>query len=215
MPTTFEALAVVIVAVVPGTLARAAWARGKTFEGPTSDAAALVQAIVLSLVIQAVLAPATFALFFDERNQLDRVGVRLVAWGFIAVIVVPVAGGYLVGLVSEWVARRETNASAPVRRRLVRDLAPVPPSAFDWLVGRGRVPDPGVIVVMFRDGSRLAGVYAEGAALVTSPQRQGLYLPVEISLDTDGEPTGQPLPHSMGLVIPDLTEVRSLRILSL
>ena len=220
MPPTFEALAVVLIAVVPGTVARAAWSRGKTYQRPSSDIGLVIQAIVLSLVIQAVLFPVTAWILYPYRTHLDAEPVRVAVWLFLTAILVPLVGGYVTGRIADALADEDTDGlvaeNSGWRRqwtRLRRDLRPMAPSAFDWLADR-RIPDPSVVVVTFNDGTIVGGLFAEGAVFSTSPQSQGMYLPVEVVLDGDGEPVG--VTHDRrGVLIPDLANVRNVRILPL
>jgi hypothetical protein len=215
MPGTIQGLALLIVAVVPGALARAAWSRGKTLQRPASETSQMIQAIAISLVIETALAPITVALLYDKRHNLDQYPLLVTAWAFTAAIVIPLVGGYLFGRVADALtlpAGAHPNAPGS---RLLRDLRPAAPSAFDWMASMGTIPDPSVIVVTFRDGKQVGGLFAEGAVLTTSPQTQGMLFPKEVVLDGSGEVTGQLVPHSHGLLVPDLTEVRAIRILDL
>lgn len=59
LPATLEALAVVLVALVPGYIAVTLWARSKTWERPPTDLTLILLAIIFSAVIQALLFPIT------------------------------------------------------------------------------------------------------------------------------------------------------------
>jgi hypothetical protein len=173
----------------------------------------VVHAVAVSLFLEALLAPATVALLYPYRGQLDRHPFRVVGWTFVVTVVMPLVGGCALGRVTDALTRDAAVNRLAKLRRLRMDLRPRPPSAFDWLVGTKYLPDPSIIVVVFRDGRRAAGLYAAGSWVPTSPQTQGLYLAPEMLLDSQGEPTGDVVPRSQGLLIPDLSDVQTVRIL--
>jgi len=49
VPTSQIALAILLLAIAPGYIAAAAWARSRTWKGPSSDLRTIIQALVLSL----------------------------------------------------------------------------------------------------------------------------------------------------------------------
>ncbi|HXA27623.1 MAG TPA: DUF6338 family protein [Candidatus Angelobacter sp.] len=211
MPGTFEALGVLVLAIVPGYLARSAWSRGKTFSRSTSDLTLVVQSIALSLVIQAALSPITFWLFYDVRDHLDEHPRRLAFWVVVGFVLVPLIGGYLTGKASDRVARAVGGQPDGWWRREARRLfLPEFPSIFDQVVVDD-LPDPSILVVEFADGHRVAGSYAKGASIITSPQRQGLRLLQEWDVDREGVPTVSQ-PTSAGIMIVGLEDVRTIHI---
>jgi hypothetical protein len=66
--------------------------------------------------------------------------------------------------------------------------------------------------VEFRDGRRVAGVFAEGSLALTSPEPHGLFLVSEWELNEAGDIVG-PLPDTGGVMILNTHDVRSVRIL--
>lgn len=203
----------VVLSVVPGFLALAAWSRGRAAQPPRSDARLVIHSVALSFVVQTFLAPVTLALIYPYRDHLDRHSIQVVGWTFVAAVAVPTLGGYVLGCIAEALTRDAAIDPTTPLRRFRADLRPRPPTAFDWLVETSGLPDPSIVVVTFRDGRRVAGLNAVGACLTRSPQLQGMFLPVEMQLDERGEPTGRSVANSLGVLVPDLTDVRSIRLI--
>jgi hypothetical protein len=68
------------------------------------------------------------------------------------------------------------------------------------------------LIVEFKDGAQVAGVYAAGSTSLTSPEPHGLFLEVEWEIDEMGNVANE-LPGSRGIMIPRADDVRSIRIL--
>lgn len=210
MPTSFAALTIALLAVVPGYLARMAWSRGKTFSLPATDLTVLVQSIAASLVLQVLLAPVTIPVLYAIGDRLAAYPWRVAGWAVLAVVIAPLVGGYCFGQV--------TDAMRPGRRltwlpsTLRRDLSPPAPSIWDHVHLHGLLPHLCLLVIEFRDGRRLAGAFGSGSEALTSPQRQGVFLVEEWAVGEDGLPT-EPIPNSGGVVVTDLDEARGVRIL--
>jgi hypothetical protein len=205
-----EALAVVLLAVVPGYLARTAWSRGKTFSPPTTDLTVVVQSIVASVVLQVILGPLTIALLWSVRDNVADYPWRVVLWAMTAVIVVPLFGGYLWGRVIEW-TQVPARGLGWLPQRLRKDLAPMAPTIWDDVHGESILPDPSLLVLELADGRVVAGQWAKGAKAMTSPQQHGRYLTAQWAVDELGMPT-EPMQPDTGLMITDVTQARLIRV---
>jgi hypothetical protein len=202
MPATFEALAVLLFAVVPGYLAIAAWSRAKTWAGLNTDIDTIVKSVAVSLAIQVAFSPITILWLYRywRAGTLEAHPGDVAAWLFMVVLIVPLVGGTLAGLLSDGFFT------------FLPGLAPVAPSAWDAFFDQREMPASGFIVVEFEDGKRVGGGWGIGSYAITSPQRQGLVLAVEWELDEDGHPV-RPTPDSAGLLIPDASRIRYARML--
>jgi hypothetical protein len=203
MPTTAEALAVVLLSIVPGYLARTAWARGKTFRLPTSDLTVIVQSIAASLVIQIVLSPLTITWILSVDNELGSHPWRVAGWA-VAMLIVSVAGGFLFGVIS--------NSFVFIRPLwLRRALTPALPTMWDIAHIEGKIPKLSLLVVEYSDGRRVAGAFAGKSAATTSPERHGLYLEEEWDVGADGVPT-TPVANTGGVVMAEMADVRCVHV---
>ena len=59
IPTTQVALVILLLAIAPGYILVGTWARSRTWRGPSGDFRTLLQALVLSAIVQAVMSPLT------------------------------------------------------------------------------------------------------------------------------------------------------------
>lgn len=212
-PTTFDALAIILLAVVPGFIATSFWARARTWKGRSTDFITVLQSVSVSVVIQLLMAPATLYWLYPVHTALDRHPDLVAKWLFCAVLVVPIAGGMVVGLVMDrmadpqgWFRRTRFGASFVQRFDIGRT-----PTMWDWLF-KTDIPDGAYLVVEFNDGKRVAGEYVAPARAQTSPDAQGLYLRNEWILDADGD-LYEKLPGSAGVMIPSNDNIRLIRVL--
>jgi len=214
VPTSQVALGILLVAIAPGYITVAAWARARTWKGPSSDLRTIIQALVLSAVVQAVVAPLTVFWILPVRTSLASHPWRITVWIVLSVIVVPV----VLGLGAARVTDKLFDPSAiVVKGRFAEWLnrivpATTPPTVWDWLFKADRFPESGFLVVDFDDGTRVAGAFAKDSMVLTSPEVHGIYLEREWTLDEDGDVQGE-LPGTGGLLIPSTDNVRWVRIL--
>lgn len=211
-PATFEALAILALAIAPGFLATSAWARAKTWKGPSGDLRTIIQALVISVVIQVVVSPLTLVWIYPKRNHLDQFPERIAVWLLVVVIIVPVVGGLLAGWITDTLSLVAAGDVTGWRRALAKvQPLPVSPSVWDWVFVRNP-PNGRFLVFEFKDGSSVAGVFSEGSLALTSPEPQGIFLASEWLLDGHGDITGE-RPDTKGVLIPDISQLRSMRIL--
>jgi hypothetical protein len=204
MPATAEALTVVLLAIVPGYLARAAWSRWpKTYSPPTTDLAVVIQSIAASVVIQLLVSPLTIVMIVSTYRDLGAQPWRVVIW-ITATLVVSVVAGFAFGKI--------TNSLPSIGTEWIRlALSPTPPTIWDISQFDGAIPDLCLLVIEYSDGRRLAGAFADRSKAVTSPQRHGLFLEQEWHVDQDGIPT-EPIENSGGIDLLDLSEVRVVHV---
>jgi len=219
LPATLEALAVVLVAVVPGYIAVTLWARTKTWERPATDLTLILLAIIFSAVIQALLFWMTVPWLWPIRDELIKHPWRVGLWAIVVLILLPAVGGIYAGRLSDlfFGARRQFLPTdlAGWRRELlppVTELLPqVLPTAWDrfllWHIPRGHI-----LIVTLDDGKRIAGSYYQGSFAMTSPQKQGIFLNREWTLDEKGE-LGRPIARSRGVLIPTIDSIKDIRVM--
>ena len=212
-PATFQALAVLLLAIVPGFLATSAWARTKTWKGRGTDFSTVLQSISTSLVIQILAAPLTIESLYSVRSHLELHPLRVALWLAIVVLVLPLAGGVFVGWIGDTIFDPGAMGFRGRFRVVVAKVWPPapPPTIWDWLF-TSNVPDRCFLVVEFTDGHRIAGVFARGSTALTSPEPPGLFLGEEWSVDSQGNLIAE-VPGSAGVMIRDATTIRSVRIL--
>lgn len=201
MPSNLDAIAALLLAIVPGFLASSAWARARTWKGHSGDLRTILQSLAGSLVVQVVASPLTIGWLFPHRHELERFPERIAAWLALVVLVLPVALGFGIA----WLVHEARGRDLPVFRW--REW----PSAWDWMMTMCP-PSDRFVMVEFKNGRKVAGYFAAGAQAITSPDRHGIYLSPQWQLDEDDEFV-RPIPGSDGLLIPDLDEVLLVRVL--
>lgn len=213
-PADVEGIWAVLLAIVPGFLATTVWARAKTWRGPIGDLRTILHSLALSAAIQVVVAPLTIALVVPHRTDLqDHLGSVLL-WAAITVIVVPIGGGVLAGWMSDRIFNPRSLTSTGVLRSWLSRIWPPapPPTMWDWLF-TSTVPHGKFIVIEFEDGTRKAGVFANGSVALTSPEPHGLFLVSEWEMDEDGNVVSE-IPGTAGITILDTSKVRAIQILN-
>ncbi|HEX6349154.1 MAG TPA: DUF6338 family protein [Candidatus Dormibacteraeota bacterium] len=212
IPTTTTALGFLMLAVAPGYLTMYFWSRNKTWQGLPADLQLIVQTLVISAVIQVLLLPVTLLVLYPVRSQLELHPLRLATWFTLVVLVVP----YVLGTISARVSDRlfPPGSSPPTGRwqrfaaLLIQPVAE--PSIWDWAVPGGRL-NGRFVVIEFQDGRFVGGTFSLGSFALTSPQKQGIFLNEEWVIDADGNFIG-PVPNSGGVLVTDMSAVRSVRV---
>jgi hypothetical protein len=220
MPTTWEALSVILLAVVPGFITTTMWARARTWKGYAGDLRVTLQSLALSAVIQVLLSPLTIHWIVPAipHPRMLRNEIHIAIWFALAVLVIPVVLGFAC-------ARGSDRLFRPIRRRGDREqlgwfrrsiawlieASPLPSVWDAWLADH--LPDEGIFVrVTFRDGHHVGGAFAASSQAFTSPERQGLFIEQEWVLDDAGN-LQEVVPGSLGMLIPSIDEVRAVSIL--
>jgi hypothetical protein len=202
MISTFQALAGVVLALLPGAAYTFAYERvAGPFGISLSDR--LIRFLAASAVFHAVLAGPELLLYrhFVVTGRLGRGDVNwlLVAAVALAYMAVPTAAGTLVGL------GRQRNW------RGVRLLGDTPePRAWDYL---WRLGVPGVVRMKLKSGTWLAGVYGTTVSGRRSyaagyPESGDLYLSLQLRVDAvtgefarDDDDRPLPVPGGSGLLV--------------
>jgi len=220
-PGTFEGLFVILVAVVPGYIALALWARNKTWQVPPTDLKYLLLAIVVSAVIQLLeFLPLTSWWVWPVHDHLVDHPIRVAFWGLFALLLIPAIGGLYAGrLTSLWWGTLFWGKSPPSlrtregwRRVLFEDLfPPVPPSPWDKFFLEDTA-DGQFLVITFNDGSKVAGSYYGPAWVAMSPQTQGIFLAQEYTIK-DGQ-IGREITESKGVLVPVTSNIASVKVLA-
>jgi len=204
---------VILLTVVPGYLTVLWWSRSRTWRGFPADLHTVLQSLALSLVLQLVLLPFLLVEIYPVRDHLVDHPFRVAGWAFLGLFVLPYVLGTGAGKVSDFVF--PTGLRRPPsgwRRFIAWFVRPTPePSIWDWIVTAG-IMDGGFVVLEFDDGTKVAGTYARGGLAMTSPEKPGIYLSEEWAVDSAGNIYAQ-VPNTRGVVIPDVGQVRTIRIL--
>lgn len=143
-------------------------------------------------------------------GAVDQVAV----WSVLAVIVIPIALGLIAGAATDNLFDPAEDRISGKLATFVNRIAPAPaaPTIWDWLFIGDRLPKSGFVVLEFKDGARVAGAFAEKSMALTSPEPHGIFLEREWQLDHDGNIFCE-LPGTKGLLVPDASDVRWMRIL--
>src|SRR6184192_1398932 len=135
LPSNFQAVAAILLAIAPGFIATSVWSRARTWKGPSGDLRTALQSLALSGVVQLVLSPLTLWWLLPVRRHLLDHQVRVVIWLLLAVFVVPVGGGIAIGKLGDWLFGSSSSFSESRIGRAVGRIWPgaPPPSVWDWL----------------------------------------------------------------------------------
>jgi hypothetical protein len=214
VPSSWVALVIALLAVVPGFVASTLWARARTWRGPTGDLRTILQSLVLSAIIQVLLFPLTVAWMLPYRDTLvtDHPW-RSAIWLALAVLILPAVLGIGAARATDYLLPVTAPPTSQRVRRTVRWLVKpsAPPSAWDWLF-RDKPPNGKFVLLKFKDGSYIGGAYEENSGAATSPEPHGLILGVEWVVNDVGDFI-EPIPSSHGVLIPLTDEIRWVRIL--
>lgn len=218
VPTTYEALGIILLAIVPGYIATTFWSRAKTWKGRSTDLLTVLHSLAVSVVIQVVVSPLTLLWIAPEYNELLKHEWDIAVWLTLVVLIVPVVGGSGYARVVEWLSSHSVEwenvflvgglIKGP--KRFFGSVAP--PTIWDWTFDVSGMPDGAYLIVEFNDGKRVAGEYVVPARAQTSPDPPGLFLVAEWVLDDDGD-LYQRRPGSSGVMIPSTANIRLIRIL--
>ncbi|OBH18485.1 DUF6338 family protein [Mycolicibacter sinensis] len=207
MPSTFQALAVALLALLPGALYELAREQRSGRWG-LRGADQVFGLLAFSVVFQVAIAPLTYWLY--ARYVVTghfRVGRPVSGWLWAllcAYLVVPFVFGRFTALGHRY---RSGQLASTWERAVVRlvnlytDAAPAP-RAWDYLFSdRSR---KGWIILHLKDGSRVGGAW-NGSYAAGYPDDQDLYLSRQVALTADGRfrlgDDGQPHRRESGLLI--------------
>jgi Family of unknown function (DUF6338) len=196
VPSTVEALAVVVIALIPGALYTWAFERlvGRWGIG-FSDR--LFRFIGVSALLHALAAPVTYTLWRDFLREQAQPGLNdLPLWMWVVALLyvaVPSALGYLValGYQRQW---------KPIRAVLGSSSAP---TAWDAIFSGNPA---GWILMRLKSGAWVGGEYAEGSYAGGYPEPADLFLSKECPIDQESgnfilDRVGQPLANGYGILV--------------
>lgn len=134
IPPDATALAVVLLAIVPGSVATMFWARAKTWKGRSTDLATVLQSIVVSAVIQILASPLTLAMIYPYRDRLDRHEPLVALWLALVALAIPFVLGTLAARVSDALYDPESTIGSIWGGWVGRIVPPATaPTVWDWL----------------------------------------------------------------------------------
>jgi Family of unknown function (DUF6338) len=199
MPETFQALAVLVLALLPGALYVWAFERQAGAWGARLTDRVL-RFVEVSAILHALFAPLTYWLWitFIRSGRLSTGDVPLWLWVFPVLYVgMPILGGSLVGMGT----RRNAYWT-----KLFTGPEPAP-RAWDHLFGAR--PD-GWVLLRMKSGAWIGGAYARIDANRTSyaagyPEDQDLYLVQRADVDSSGQfvygDDGRPVLRGSGILV--------------
>ena len=216
VPDTVEAVAIALIALVPGYIATSVWSRARiNRHAPVSDLRTVLQSLVFTAIIQILLTPLTLELVYPIRSEPLSHPRRLALWAVITLLIAPAVIGQLAARVADALFPPDPMLWSPNTRgwrrlpwALIRHGSP--PTIWDT-VAAADVFDGHFVVIQFKDGKRVGGAFGQGSAAMTSPEPHGIFLSREWILDQDGDLFAE-VPGSRGLMVPTLDEVLWIRI---
>lgn len=213
LPATYQALGILLLAIVPGYVATTFWARARTWKGHTTDLLTVLQSLAVSVIIQISLSWLTLWWLYPFRASLDQHPWHVAGWVALVTLFVPVIGGSLAGWLNNKMA--DPNGAFTQSGFGKRFAKAFPwagsPTIWDWTF-QSKILDGRFVIIEFEDGKRVAGVHGEGGMAITSPEPPGLFLPQEWVLDEVGN-IDAPLSGSAGVMIPNTAKIRLVRVL--
>jgi Family of unknown function (DUF6338) len=231
VPSTFEAVVILLLAIAPGFIAIATWARAKTWKGFGGDLDTVLRSLVASLLVQVPMFPV--ALWWGLFPNYQAVGSRagaLFVWLLLTAVIVPVGGGLLLGaLYDHFLAplSREPEDGRQALRiplkimgrgpvislppALAALLAPKPPAGWDRFVLQ-HLPEGAFLVLYLADGTQVGGTWEHGSFAMTSPADPSIFLPREWIVDGGGRFAGF-VDDTHGVFVPDAATIRRIRVL--
>lgn len=197
MPSaTLEALAVLVLALLPGALYTWAFERSVGRWGiGFSDR--LFRFIGISAFLHALAAPATYAIWRDYLREDAQPGLNNLPgwmWGAaLLYVAVPSALGYLVafGYQRQWKPIRAVMGSS------------APPTAWDAIFSGNPA---GWVLMRLQSGRWIGGEYAKGSYAGGYPEPADLFLSKECWVDQEVEDfirgaDGLPIPNAFGVLV--------------
>lgn len=214
-PGTVEAVIVLLLAIVPGYLGIATWARAKTWRGFGGDLDTVLRSLAISLVVQVLMFP--LALHWDlypkmaYPDQLSHDPRSVFAWLALTILLVPVGGGLCLSILYDrllFPLSRTPSSRLPWYKQLA---APKPPTGWDTFFLQN-VPDGSFLLIELEDNSRIGGTWENGAYASTSPAAPAVFMPREWKVNDDLT-FGGFVQNSAGVYITDASKIRRIRVL--
>lgn len=203
----------ILLATVPGYLTIFFATRNSTWGGLRGDLQTILQALVLSVLMQALLAPVTLAWIYPVRDDLIHHPYRVAIWLALVLLGLPFVVGVLAAHIGRWLFPPSALQTTSRFGRFIRWFIwpEPPPTLFDWALTSGLMENR-FVVIEYEDGRRIGGAYGRPGVSMTSPQERAIYLAVEWVLNPTGDFLA-PVANSSGILVPLGPTVRSIRLL--
>lgn len=178
VPTTIEAVVILIVILLPGYICSVVLGKSVAHISESIDLRYVLRVLAIGTALHAVLFPVGASRLVQQYSNgaLDYGSWTLWAWALVSIFVAPIAAGILVG----WLVQ-----TGPVDRVLDRiGLGWVDrlPSAWDYASRLG----PAWVKVYLTDGLIVGGKFAGKSAASINPGSRDLYIEQVYTLDEDG-----------------------------
>jgi hypothetical protein len=211
MPVELLPLAVLL-AIAPGYLLIYFATQGRTGRELRPDLHLVVQTLVASAGLIAVIAPFAYATMWPIRNELEKHQWDVLGWLVAIFLLAPFAVGRLARVCGDLMAAHP-RGDGTVWIRRVFGHAPEP-SLWDWAEVTG-VLNGRFVVIEYRDGRRIAGAHGvapDGTAGVslTTPEPHGIYLAVEHARVPNGDLVR--VANTAGVLVPITDDVRCIHL---
>ena len=200
MPTTIEALLLVILFVGPGFLC-ARFVRAEIPSSLTGEKNSIILSMIFSTLIHTILLPYTIFIlpniqeFIASLNQPNNRNNLSFDWlVFCWIVIVLFVAPLVTALALSWLWRFEPMQ--PFLSKLGMSVTQTIPTAWDWVFLSQT--DGCWIVAEMEDGSVVGGEYGAGSFASLSPHRSDLFLEKEYELDEN---------HNFLAVLPDTVGV--------
>lgn len=200
MPTTIEALLLVILFVGPGFLC-ARIVRAEIPSSFTGERNSIILSMIFSTLIHTILLPYTINMlpniqeFIASLKQSDNKNELSIDWlVFCWIVIVLFVAPLVTAIALSWLWRFEPMQ--PFLSKLGMSVTQTIPTAWDWVFLSQT--DGCWIVAEMEDGSVVGGEYGAGSFASLSPHRSDLFLEKEYELDEN---------HSFLDVLPDTVGV--------
>lgn len=200
MPTTIEALLLLILFVGPGFLC-ARIVRAEIPSSFTGERNSIILSMIFSTLIHTILLPYTihmlpniqeFITSLKQSNNNNNLTIDW--WVFCWIVVVLFVAPLVVAFFLSWLWRFERMQ--PFLSKLGISVTQTIPTAWDWVFLSQK--DGCWLVAEMEDGSLVGGEYGAGSFASLSPHRTDIFLEREYYLDED---------HNFLSVLPDTVGV--------
>jgi hypothetical protein len=180
MPSTLEALVIVVLVLAPGYVLSLFAAGVIPFARPDKpDAIALLPTITCGALTHAVLSPWTLrVLEYYRDDALASHAGELVAWGICLILVAPALLGIAAGQFSN------LDSVDRVLDKIGLGYIDRMPSAWEYVLRRER---PAFVRIYLSSGVVIGGAFSTGSFASTTEGKADIYLEVGWEMDSDGK----------------------------
>jgi len=197
----------VLLAITPGYLLIYFATQGRTGRELRPDLHLIIQSLVASAGLLAVIAPFAYATMWPVRSELDHHPWDVLGWLVAIFLFVPFVLGRAARIVGDLMADHPQGGGTGWLH-LIFGHAPEP-SMWDWAEGNN-VMDNRFVVIEYRDGRRIAGAHGRPGVTFTSPEPHSIYLAVEYEVSQGGQL--MMVTDTAGVLVPITDDVRSVHL---